>query len=306
MRREIVQHGWEVASAEGYPWLTIVDEDLVGRPPTPRELAIAEALARALPKVLEPRRPLLAAWDGGDPVARTVEVATHLGDVEVAMLVSYGRAPRATEPRAEVASLSELDDAEDDARRSLEDALMSSFAASPEATGLTELQAGRFVMDFASTYFGATIATLEPGDLHEIVFEIIPRQVSVDASAARGMIEELRALYRYLKRVQGLEQADACLRVLDGDAVARLEDELSDPSKFGMAKSLLSLGRDAGFDMGSKAGIEAWMRALQALALPDGAPLPSLGAPRRPVDSAAARAKKNARKAARKARKKNR
>lgn len=72
-----------------------------------------------------------------------------------------------------------------------------------------------------------------------------------------------------------------------------------------MAKSLFMGGREAGFDMDSKEGIEAWMRTLQSQPLPASALLP-FGLPGRPRDKAAARAKKKPRKAARKARKRNR
>jgi hypothetical protein len=94
--------------------------------------------------------------------------------------------------------------------------------------------------------------------------------------------------------------------VLGGDAVEKLETALSDSSNFGMAKSLLMGGREAGFDMDTKDGIDAWMRAVQSKPLPASVRLPSLGAPSRPPDKASQRAKKNQRKAARKARKKNR
>ena len=143
-------------------------------------------------------------------------------------------------------------------------------------------------------------------ELREIVFEIIPRKVCVDTSAASGIIEELRAFFAFLAREHGLEQADACLRVLGGGAVKKLEAALSDPSKFGMAKSLFMGGREAGFDMSSKEGIEAWMRILESKPLPASLRLPSQGPGPQPVDRSAARAKKNARKAARKAGRKNR
>ncbi len=198
------------------------------------------------------------------------------------------------------------DEIDAEARRRLEDELVRRFVASPEAKALTDVQSCHFVMDFAADYFTATIATLGPRELREIVFDIIPRKVSIDASAASGIIEENRAFYAFLKREFALEQADACLRVLGGDAAKKLEAALSDTSKFGIAKSLFMGGREAGFDMNSKEGIEAWMRLMQSQPLPASVRLPSLGAPAPPQDKTAARAKKNARKAARKARKKNR
>jgi hypothetical protein len=73
-----------------------------------------------------------------------------------------------------------------------------------------------------------------------------------------------------------------------------------------MAKSLFMAGHEAGFDMNSEDGIEAYMRVMQSRPLPASVRLPSPGAPTRPADKAAVRAKKNQRKAARKARKGNR
>jgi hypothetical protein len=102
LREEIAEHHWEVASAEAYPWLVAVDEDLVARPPTAKEVAIAEAIALALPEVLEDEEALLAAWNGGEPVARTLVVPTHSGDLEVSLCAPYEREPSAYKPPYDV------------------------------------------------------------------------------------------------------------------------------------------------------------------------------------------------------------
>lgn len=311
LRKEIAEHHWDVAGADAYPLLVAVDEDLVARPPTAEEVTIAEAIALALPKVIEEKEALLAAWNGGEPVVRTLVVATHAGDFEVSLRVPFERKPGEYKPPYDVlADLFKLGqdgyEIDAEARTPLEYELVRRFVASPEAKSLTDVQSCRFVMEFAAGYFNATIATLGPQELREIVFDIIPRKVSVDASAASWIIEENRAFYAFLKREFALEQADACLRVLGGDAVKKLEAALSDTSKFGMAKSLFMGGREAGFDMDAKEGSETWMRAIEARPLPASVRLPSLGSPARPQDKNAVRAKKNARKAARKARKKNR
>jgi hypothetical protein len=311
LRKEIAEHHWEVAGQDAYPWLVAVDEDLVARPTTAKEVTLAEAIALALPTVLEDKEPLLAAWSGGEPVTRTLIVATQAGDLEVSLRVPYEREPGEYKPPCDVlADLFELDQNGDEidaeARRPLEAELVRRFAASPEAKALTDVQSCHLVMDFAADYFGVTIATLAPAELREIVFDIIPRKVAIDASAASSIVEETRALYAFLEREFGLEQAGACRRVLGGDAVKKLEAALSDQSKFGMAKSLFMGGREAGFDLDTEEGIEAWMRAMQSQPLPASVRLPSDASPARSQDRAAARAKKNSRKAARKARKKNR
>lgn len=317
LRREILQHGWEVAGADAYPWLVAVDEELVTRPATADELSIAEAIAQALPQLLVEKDALLAAWNGGAAVVRTLRVTTSAGDLEVTLRVPYAQSPVRVRPSSDLmAELRELGDGDDGldeaARQELEDALVRRFSESPEGKSVSDTGVCHFVMGFAADYFGSTIATLQPAQLREIVFEIIPRKVSVPATAAGEMLDELRAFFSFLKREFAHAQADACLRVLAGDAVKRLTAALKDSSKFGMAKSLLMGGQDAGFDMTTREGVEAWMSTMQSLPLPSSVlppffgPTGSSGPTSRPDKRVDARAKKGQRKAARKARKKNR
>lgn len=307
LRQEVAEHRWELASENAYPWLVSVDEDLVVRPATAEEVTISEAISLALPKVLAKQKALHAAWNGGELVSRTVKVHTYAGDFEVTLRVPYEQVVLHP-PFDVIADLYELardsEELDPDARAPLEDELLRQFGACPEAKGLSALGACQWVMDFAADYFGATIATLEPTDLREIVFDIIPRKVSIPASAARGIIDELRAFYAFMKREFGFKQADACLRVLAGDAAKKLEAAMSNTGNFGMAKSLFMGGAQAGFDMSSQKGIDAWMREMSSKPLPASIQLPPLGAPGR-ADPTAARAKKKQRKAARKARKRN-
>lgn len=308
LRKEIATHRWEVVGADAYPWLVAIDEDLVARPASAREVTIAEGISLALTKMLTEKKALHAAWEGGVPVERTFSVRTHAGDLDVTLRVPFGRETERP-PFDVIADLFELgrdgEEIDDDARRELEDEVMRRFATSPEATTLSDVGAAHFIMDFAASYFGATIATLDARQLREIMFEIIPRKVSVEAAEASAIIDESRAFYSFLKREFELKQADACLRVLAGDAAKKLEAALSDSSKFGMAKSLFMGGSDAGFDMTSKEGIEGWMRAIEGKPLPESIRLP-FGPPPRAPSRQPTPAKKDKRKAARKARKKNR
>lgn len=252
LRKEIAAHGWVVAAADAYPWLVATDEDLVARPATPRELEIGEAIALALCEVLGDRMALVRALAGGNPFGRTISVRTHSGDVDVSIRAPHPGIANAYRPPFDVVTdLFELakDGAEIDqeTRNQLEEELVDEFAASPEAQALTvDVGMCRLVMSLAAGHFGATIATLRAMELREIVFETIPRKVSIRANEAHGIIEEMRALYAFMKRQYGLAQADACLRVLGRDAVAELEAALSDARNFGMAKSLVAAGREGG------------------------------------------------------------
>ena len=274
LRKEIAAHRWEVAGASAYPWLVAMDADLVTRPPTPGELTLFEALALALAEVIADEPALLSAWSGGPAYTRTLSVATHAGAIEVAL----GASPLPVAPLRPVsevlAGLALLEKAakdgkklDDELRRELEDELMSAFVESPEAESLKNGESCALVMNLAADTFGVTVATL--------VFDIIPREVSADPADAPQIVSELRALYAFLKREPGLPEADACLGVLEGDAVKELEAALSDKSRFGMAKARFMAARE-----------------------PAAKPARS--------GSAASQTKKNQRKAASNARKKNR
>lgn len=304
---EILEHQWEVAGDEAYPWLIAVGEEGVDRPLTGKDVTIAQALASALTSMVIEDEALWDAWDGGAPVSRTVSVPTPAGEIEATLRAPLMRAPIEFDPShdilADLAALSQDDDEIDfDARMALEDELAARFLASPEGKDLDGDYACRFVMDLGADYIGRTIATLDAGDLREVLFELVPRKVSIEAFEAHRIVEEVRAFYTFLKREFGLTQADACLEVLGGDAADKLQAALSDSSKFGMAKSMVMAGADAGFDMQSKEGIESWMRLMEGGPLPPSIPL--AGPP--PPPKKATQAKKDKRKAARKARKKNR
>jgi hypothetical protein len=310
LRKEIAGHHWEVAGARAYPWLFAVDGELVARQPTSEEVTMAEAIVLALTDFLAEKSALQAAWEGGEPVSRTLSVITYQGEIDVTLCAPYTRASIGFDPSRDIlAGLVELaqedDEIDQGAREDLESELVRRFAASPEAKELKQIHACHFVMDLAASYLGQTIATLQASDLREVLFELFPRKVSIEASRARWIVEEMRALYTFLKREFGLPQADSCLRVLGGDAVGKLEAALSDSSNFGMAKSLFMAGSDAGFDMQSPEGIEAWMESIRGKPLPASVAVPDLGASQ-PSSRKAAKAKKDKRKAARKARRKNR
>jgi hypothetical protein len=83
-RKEIVTHHWEVAGPDGYPWLVVLDEDLVARSPTSREISITEVLARALGVlVTEHESELEAAARGDARLCRELQVTTRFGDLSV-------------------------------------------------------------------------------------------------------------------------------------------------------------------------------------------------------------------------------
>jgi len=100
---------------------------------------------------------------------------------------------------------------------------------------------------------------MSPGDVSEILFELFPRKVSASADEAPAIVRELQAFWLFLQREFQLENAAACLTVLDEKAAHKLKREMGDPANFGIAKSFFMMGLERGFDMSSEEGINEWM-----------------------------------------------
>ena len=65
-----------------------------------------------------------------------------------------------------------------------------------------------------------------------------------------------------------LPQARQLLARLTPQAARRLERALQEPANFGMAKSFVLMGKEAGFDMESPEGMRAWVEAYNATVAP--------------------------------------
>jgi hypothetical protein len=299
---EVAEHQWEIAGDDAYPWLIAIEPDLVARSPSAAEVAEAEALARALTIALAEPAPLLNAWRGGEPVTRALRVPTSAGELEITLRVPHHESRKSTAALLEALRSLEQERNGDgyldlDRLAPLQDDLMALLATAPEAEDI-DIGFCRLVLDLAADYGNATVASLRPRTLDELLFETIPRKVSIGPSAAGEIIAATRGLLRFLGREFGLVNAGACLAVLDDDAVPRLEAYLSDRSMFGMAKSMFMGGGATGHGVGAPRGPAESIYALER-------PSPSPPTPTR-ADAAAARAKKAAREAERKARKRNR
>jgi hypothetical protein len=310
VRKEIEEHGWETAGPDALPRLFAIDAETGERPVVAADVALLEAIALALTGFIDDREALLQAWKEGPPLVRTQTVLTRAGEVVVTLRAPYALGSERFAPPFDVwGRLRELGsdadgiDAEEHGAVATE--LLRRFEASPESALVAGKHDCGLLMDYAINEFGITITTLRPAQLDELVFEVFPRKLSAPASEAPFIIAELRAFYAFLGREYRFEHADACLRVLGGDAVEKLRAGLSDKRRFGMAKSFVMEGLEAGYDVSSPEGLDAWfrVRATQPGSKP-GSGLLELGGPS--ASKHAARAKKAARKASRKSRRKNR
>ncbi len=149
-----------------------------------------------------------------------------------------------------------------------QDQLVQLFARSPEGQALWNegIEPGwaSLLLDFGMNYLSVTPPQMSPDDVREILFDLIPRKVSASADDAPEIIRELQAFWQFLQREFHLENAAACLKVLDDKAVRELKKKMSDPATFGIAKSFVMMGMERGFDMSSEEGINEWMATYNA------------------------------------------
>jgi len=76
--------------------------------------------------------------------------------------------------------------------------------------------------------------------LEDILYEVIPRKVMMEATEADVLIEDCRSFLKFLKRAYHFDGADTLMASLGKKAVQRLQHALSDSSKFGIGKSIFS------------------------------------------------------------------
>ncbi len=124
------------------------------------------------------------------------------------------------------------------------------------------------MIHYAISYCGVTPPTMTVNDLEEVLYDLFPRKVITERGDGVEIIQELRAFWHFLERVYQLPQARLLLTHLTRQAARHLGQALRDPANFGMAKSFVLMGKEAGFDMESPEGMRAWVEAYNATVAP--------------------------------------
>jgi hypothetical protein len=144
-----------------------------------------------------------------------------------------------------------------------QDQLLQLFEQSPEGQALRDEGIDgnwtSLLIDFGIHYLSVTPAQMASHHLREILFELFPHKVSASADEAPNIIREFQLFWQFLQREFNLENAAACLSILDEEAVRKLKRAMSNPANFGIAKSFVMMGMERGFDLGSEEGINQWM-----------------------------------------------
>jgi hypothetical protein len=140
------------------------------------------------------------------------------------------------------------------------------FSKSNEAKqvvdGFGDLGWFRTLLDFGLNYRGEIVDQMTIASVEDFVFDYTVRKVSTEPEKAAWIVFELTKFWEYLDRVFELPDAKSIIQWLKTDGmVESLEEDLSDPQNYDMAKSLVMAGKNAGYDMTSQEGIAEFMAA---------------------------------------------
>ena len=109
--------------------------------------------------------------------------------------------------------------------------------------------------------------------VREFVLSYVPRKVSTEPDSAEEIIFELALFWEFLDRDYKLPEASSIIKWLrTGGLVARLKAELSNTRNVGMAKSMIMLGNNAGYDMTTEEGLADFISVYNQSLAPNTAP----------------------------------
>jgi hypothetical protein len=111
---------------------------------------------------------------------------------------------------------------------------------------------------FGYNYESITLPRMTKNHVEAIVTRLFPNKVSLlDPDEADTTIPELIAFWQFLKREYKLANATKIIKFLE-KIQPQFKGMMNDPNNFGIAKSFLTAGMNAGFDMTSEEGIKAF------------------------------------------------
>ena len=255
LRAEVREHGWPIAAGGAYPSAFMLDADLVSRGLTRVELRGLTGVLEVLAEMVERAPDLAGAWRGGEPLACS-RVVAGIGTIEL-------RAPLVADDQDDAARWTSivnedgtLDEARFDTHREALLAWLGAHATA-EQVGYADL-----LIENLAGYHGITISQVTSRHLGELLFETLPKNVSVPASEAPQIVNALRVLLGFAATQLDSAYARTALAELPADAADRLATALADKRKYGMAKSIVMAGIESGYDMSTEAGVNAWLEVV--------------------------------------------
>ena len=130
-------------------------------------------------------------------------------------------------------------DLDEEAAHAYERELARLFEESPEGLALAaegvELGFAGMIVQYLVGYESVGVPDMTAGHFETVLFDLIPRKVTVEPDEARDMVLEARAFCAYLHRAHGLANAAECLAAIESEgAIERLREALAEPGNWGM------------------------------------------------------------------------
>ena len=135
-------------------------------------------------------------------------------------------------------------------------------------------------IEMAYLYHECTLPKLTKGDVQQLMENTLPRKITLlDRRETENAITELVAFWNFLKADYKLRSAGAIAKYLTS-IEGKFTDWMFDPARGGIAKSFITQGIEAGYDMTNQADLSAFQAAYnEGIRSGDRAPLIPLETP---------------------------
>ncbi len=241
---EIKTHGWPVPGEDGFPFASIVDADLVGRPLTRDELRGVTLLFDALVQ-LGGDPGIVGAWAGAGEV--TAHATSDGGTCElVAPQQDRVDEVAATGPQQRRAN-----------------ALLEALES--EGVEPDRLAWATLLTEYALREQDVLVQDLSSEDLEELMLVTVPADVTAAPEQAAAAVSALQTLLEHVAKSPEPARAAELLQALPADLATQLEARLGDPTAFGPEKTLIMAGTWAGYDMSTEDGVAEFLAAQQIM-----------------------------------------
>ena len=112
---------------------------------------------------------------------------------------------------------------------------------------------------YGYSHIGVTLPQMEVADVNEILTDIFPRKISLHSpNDADDAIPELIAFWKFIGQTYNLKNAKLIIGFLD-KLKADFHTVMNDSSRFGMAKSFVTMAQSAGFDVNNQEDMDEFI-----------------------------------------------
>lgn len=115
------------------------------------------------------------------------------------------------------------------------------------------------LIHFGYNYVGTSLVRMQVIEVEEILTDLFPRKITLQTPSDAGdIIPELIAFWQFLEKTYHIKNSILILRYLH-KIKPDFNGIMNDTSRFGMAKSMMTAGRKAGYDMTSSDDINEFI-----------------------------------------------